>query len=208
MKPEPGWFVRMGDEVRGPYAIAQLQQLAEVDVITPATEAAASSAGPWEKLEAMAVAAVVFPPRRNLGFKAAEFTVDNRSSAAPVDLRDVIAAANAPALPPGANRTIARVTAAESGKTPDAANEVSAMVREVGRKEAEFAPPPPPPKPRRPSRRLVFVGVLALLGNAVLVAIPVAYGALGDDLSMSIIRAWAVMFNGGLAVLYCSMPKE
>lgn len=201
-------FVRVGDEVRGPYDLGRLRQLAEVEVITPATEATEARTGPWARLDAdETIAAAIFPARRRLGFREAEFARDNTGSAAPVDLREVIAAANAPPPPSLAGRTIARTTAAEAGMTREAEGEVSQMVRAVGEKEAQFAPPPPPPKPWRPSRRLVLVGGIGLAGNAVLAAIPVVYDALGDQASMTMLLGWAGLFNAGLLILFKSVPK-
>lgn len=207
MNSAPSLFVRIGDEVRGPYGIEQLRQLAEVGVITPATQTAESAAGPWTKLEAMAERAVVFPPRVEIKFKAREFAVENRDAGPPLDHRDLIAAANLPP-PATAGAAAARSVAAEAAIKSGPANEVSEMVREVGRRDAEFAPPPPPPKRRGLSRRVKFVAVLAVVGNAILAAIPMAYGAMHDGQSMMIVGSWAVLYNGAMAMLYVSMPRD
>ena len=208
MKPAPGLFVRIAGDVRGPYGVDQLRQLAEVEVITPATEAALSAAGPWARLETMIEVAAVFPPRAKLGFKPAEFAVDNRESAPEVNLRDLIASANGPSPPAVAAGMGARIAAGDAEKKQKSPNEVAEFVRDVQRREAQFAPPLPPPKPWRPSRRLKFCVVLALAGNATLAAIPAIYGALHDEMSMTLLAAWAVLYNGGVTMVYFGMPRE
>ena len=208
MNPAPGLFVRIGGEVRGPYGREQLRQLAEVEVIAPATEAATVVAGPWAKLETMVERAAVFPPRVELGFKPTEFAVDNNDSTPSVNLRDLIAAADGPLPPAVAAEAKARIAAAEALKQAAAPNEVAAMVRDVQQREAQFAPPLPPPKPWRPSRRLKFCAGLAIAGNAALAAIPLIYDARHDDMSLTILAGWAVIYNGGVTVMYFRMPRE
>jgi hypothetical protein len=51
MPATPGYFVRIGAEVRGPYSAGQLAALAEAGVVTPTTAAALEAAGPWSPLE-------------------------------------------------------------------------------------------------------------------------------------------------------------
>jgi len=82
------------------------------------------------------------------------------------------------------------------------------MVRDVQVREAEFAPPPPPPPKRKISRRLMLVLTLALCGNAVLGAIPLMYGTVGDEWGVLILRGWFLIFNGGLVAVYFGLPKE
>jgi hypothetical protein len=207
MKFAPGLFVQIGAEIRGPYDVEQLRQLAEVEVITPATEAAETATGPWTKLEMRTERAAVFPSRAQMKFKATEFAVKNRDSETPLDHRDMIAAANLPP-PATAGAAAERFAAAEADKKSTASDEVGEMVREVARRHADFAPPPPPPKRRRWSRRLKLVAVLAVVGNAVLAAIPVAYGAMHDGQSMMMVGGWAVLYNGAMAMLYFSMPRD
>jgi len=208
MKPAPGLFVRIAGDVRGPYGVDQLRQLAEVEVIAPATEAAFSAAGPWARLETMVEVAVVFPPRAKLDFKPTEFAVENRDSAPEVNLRDLIASANGPSPPAVAAGMGSRIAAADAAQKSVPPNEVAEIVRDVGRREAQFAPPLPPPKPWRPSRRLKFCVVLAIAGNATLAAILTIYGAWHDEMSMTMLAAWAVLYNGGVTMVYFGMPRE
>lgn len=71
--PPPRYFVRVEAEVRGPYDVDQLRQLAEVQVITPASDAARSRDGPWEKMATLADAVSIFPARAEIAFTAARF---------------------------------------------------------------------------------------------------------------------------------------
>src|SRR5688572_3119381 len=93
MNPAPRYFVRVGPEIRGPYDVAQLRQLAEVGVIAPMSEVAVGREGPWVVLDRMAQRDEVFPARTSLRFKAAEFTAENPAvpdASAPLDVQDLI----------------------------------------------------------------------------------------------------------------------
>ncbi|MSU24724.1 MAG: DUF4339 domain-containing protein [Opitutus sp.] len=201
MMPLRVLFVRVGEEIRGPYHLEQLRQLAEVEVLTPRTLASESAAGPWTPLSTMAENPTLFPPRPELNFKPTNFVSLNEKSAPLPDAREVIAFAHSAPLPASAREIVV-------AKKSEAPNEVLAMVREVEHQQAQFAPPPPPPPKWRPSRRLQLCVVLAVAGNATLAAIAVGYGALHDELSMMILSAWAVLYNGGVAVLFVTLPRE
>ncbi len=200
------YFVRVGREVRGPYDVAQLRQLGDVQVITPATEAALASSGPWFKLESVAECAAIFPPRAELALTEAKFET-TPDSPEPLDLREIIAYSNTlervlrPSHPPD----LAAHHAAKAAADP---NDVESMVRGVQAIEAQFAPPPPPPPKWRPSRRLVLIASLAFLGNTMLAAILTFYEGWRHEFSLMISAGIAVIYNGGLLIAYRTLPKE
>lgn len=207
MNPVSRYFVRVGAEVRGPYDVAQLRQLAEVEVITPANEVASGREGPWQPAGALAQQAEIFPPRIDHAFKPTDFSVLNDAATPPLDFRDIIDQAQVAGrvLRPSHPSDLAAHFAKKAAAEP---NEVEAMVREVQAREAEFAPPPPPPPKWKPSRRLVLVVSLAILGNALLAAVLTFYRGWGDQLSMMISAGLAVIFHGGLLMIYYQLPKE
>jgi hypothetical protein len=206
MNATPKYFVRVGEEVRGPYDGAKLRELAEVGVVTTETEAAVARTGPWGTLAEHPERAAIFPERTQLGFKATEFAVINRkvteAEARPVEVQQMIAAAEVPGK-------ILKLTAGQAAVEPGKAkveeappNEVELMVRAVNEVNAKFAGPPPPPPKRRMSSNLKLVLALAVLGNGVLLAIPFYYGAWEDFWGMLLVRAWFVIYNGGLVATY------
>lgn len=211
MNPSPSYFVRVGGEVRGPYNVGQLKELAEVGVISRTTDAAMERAGPWATLATHPEREEIFPARAGLGFKPTEFAVLNKPEVAvaphATEVQKGLASARGGArvLRPSHPPELAEHLAEKAVAPP---NEIELMVREVQALEAKFAPPPPPPKKWRPSGRLKLVGWLALLGNGVLVAIPVAYGAWGEFWTMIMFRGWFVIYNGALVVAYFLLPKN
>jgi hypothetical protein len=210
MSSTPPYFVHVGGEVRGPYGVEQLRELAEVGVVAVKTEAAVDRTGPWGALENHPACEVIFPARARLGFKATEIVVLNpkvTEEAAPVNVQEMIAAAEVP----GKMLKLSPQQAALEPpveKAPVAPNEVEEMVRAVREVEAKFAPPPPPPPPWRASGRLKLCGGLALLGNGVILAIPFFYGGWEDFWSMTIVKGWFVILNLGLLGLYFELPKD
>ncbi|MGA2445487.1 MAG: hypothetical protein ABSG50_08705 [Opitutaceae bacterium] len=94
MSHQPVLFLRLNNEVRGPFGKDQLRELAELWVITPATEVSESAAGPWTRIQEAAGCADVFRERPQYQFKAKEFAKLNLDTTPPVDHRDLIAAAN------------------------------------------------------------------------------------------------------------------
>lgn len=210
MSAPASYFVRVGENVRGPYGVEQLRELAEVGVVTPVTEGAVGKTGPWEKLETHPAREVIFPARAQLGFKATEFAVLNRKvteEAAPANVQEMIAAAEVPGKI--LKRTVQQAALEPPvEKAPVAPNEVEEMVRAVQQVEAKFAPPPRPPPPWRPSGKLKLCVGLALLGNGVILAIPIYYGGWEDFWTMTIVRGWFVIYNGGLVAAYFQLPKD
>lgn len=207
MNPLPRYFVRVGEDVRGPYDVAQLRQLAEVDVITPAHEVAGAREGPWQPAGALAQQAEIFPPRTEHALKPTDFSVINDAATPAVDFRDIIEQAQVAGrvLRPSHPSDLAAHFAKKAAAEP---NEIEAMVREVQARDAEFAPPLPPPPPWRPSRRLVLVVSLAIAGNGLLAAILTFYDAWNHNHSQVITTGLAVIYNGWLLMLYHQLPKE
>jgi hypothetical protein len=192
--------------VRGPYDLRELRHLAETNVITRDTEAAPTLEGPWCLLRTVAERTVIFPPLPQLALKRPEIssTPDNP---APLHLQQIIDSA----VMPGRvllSRDELEAIVYRPPPAPSAPNEVQEMVRAVEAKEAMFAPPPKPAPRKKISRRLKIVLGLAALGNAVIAAVPIAYHALGDEWSMLVIRAWAIMYNGALVIVYTTLPKD
>lgn len=94
MSPLPVLFLHLSNEVRGPFGRDRLRELGLTGVVTPATAAAASAAGPWIKLHAMAGWTDIFPERPQFRCKAKQFDPLNQPPEPPVDHRELNAAAN------------------------------------------------------------------------------------------------------------------
>jgi hypothetical protein len=154
MSHPPALFLRLNNEVRGPFRKEQLRELAELWVITPATEASESAAGPWKKIQESAGYADVFPERTQYQFKAKEFAKLNVDTTPPVDHRDLIAAAN-------------RGSSTAPGFRPPASSQAPATVGEVLKLNREYErqagldvlkPMPPASKRRRNDYLMVMIG--------------------------------------------------
>jgi len=210
MTRAPTYFARIGEDVRGPFTPVQLRDFAEAGVISRETEVAGSRSGPWLKADALAEREIVFPPAVQFGFRATNYQVLNQGGGAPLPgVDDFLTAAkvDGPVLRP--RRDEAAFAVATTTKPTAPLNEVQAMVNEVNAVEARLAPPPAPPRrKRRLSTRLRIVLTLAVLGNAVLAAIPIVYNALGDPWSMLVFKAWFITYNGAMVIVYFSMPGD
>lgn len=188
-------YVRIAGEVRGPVGIEQLRDLGSVDVITPESVVAPSAAGPWTPIAQLPICAEVFPARRVLGFKPVEFEEINRDAAPAMNPEQAILQANR--IPPSFRGREVLVTPQALRGTPagEPPNEVQAMVQEVGRKIAEFAPPAPPP-PRRPRfPRWRWYVIPSVVGTAGIMSIPLLYDRQYDPTSVSILLGWTALFN-------------
>ena len=193
--------VRIGGEVRGPLRPTQLHELVEGGAISPATEASASTTGPWRPIRDWPEYPTLFPPRPTLLFKAAEFDAVNRGSTPPVDHRDLIAWAN---LPPPVGAAKAAAPAAPAAPKPEPVNEVLEIVREVARVDALHAKPMVFPERPKVSRRFVHYLILAAIGNALFGCVILYYWPI-DQLSAVIFGGWAALSNGGLAYIMLAM---
>lgn len=203
MNPAPPLYVRVGTETRGPYGMGQLRELAEVGVVTEATECAVALEGPWTPLGTTTDAPLVFPPRPELGFKEREITRLNRDSTPPVDLQAIIDQANRPLSPAVA----ASAPRARADAPPSAPNEVERMVTDVNEKLKALEPPPPPPPKWRPSSLQVLCAVLLVTGNAALASLRLFYD-FADELSGLILWSWMGLFGGGVVIFYISARRH
>jgi len=149
MEAPSATFLRLADELRGPFTREQLRLLAESGVITPETAGAAGAQGPWSPLRDRPDAAEIFPARREFQFKAAEFERVNPAVAAPH-------AAPHERLPPRSR-----------GSAP-APNDVLDLVRDTARIQTGFDRPVD--LTRRPSRRHRDYVISMLAANGFFVA--------------------------------------
>jgi hypothetical protein len=165
MPPPSVLFLRLTNEIRGPFGRDRLRELAQTGVITPATEAAESAAGPWLKIEAMEGWTEILPERPQFRFKAKQFLLVNQPAAPPVDHRELIAAANP------------ECRATPAAASPRPLNEVVDILRQNREREQQAGldrlKPMPPAKNRR--RRdcwillvggnlIIFLGINAIAG--------------------------------------------
>jgi hypothetical protein len=159
MSHQPPLFLRLNNEVRGPFDWDRLRALAESGVITPATEASPSGAGPWTAIRDAGDYGGVFPERAQLQFKARSFERVNRASDPPVDHHALIAAANRgrPALPAGDPPAVARPT-----------NEVEDILRLNREREKQAGLDQLKLMPPRPNRRRRDYLMLLIVGNLML----------------------------------------
>jgi hypothetical protein len=200
----PRLFLLLGGEIRGPFRPEQLHQLVEGGAITPATEAALAATGPWSPLGGRPEGATLFPKRPELQFKPAEFEAVNRNSVPPVDHRELIAWANL-APPPGA--IMAQGSATPSTPKVEPVNEVLEIVREVARVDAQFEKPMVFPTRRHRYRHLLHYLLLAAIGTAGVASIGFFYRPI-DSASVVILGGWAVLYNGGLAIIMRTLSAQ
>jgi hypothetical protein len=154
MSHPPPLFLRLNNDVRGPFEWDRLCELAESGVITPATESSARGDGPWTAICDAGDYSGVFPQRAQLQFKARPFEEVNRSSYPPVDHHALIAAANRgrPASPAGVPPA-----AVQPG------NEVEDILRLNREREKQagldqLKPAPPGPNRRRRDYLMLLIG--------------------------------------------------
>lgn len=144
MSQQEAIFLRLDQEVRGPYGRKVLLELARNRLITPDTDASLNASGPWVPIETIGDLAWIFPVRRQFRFKKPSFENANGSSHPPVDHREIIAAANRPVLPRDA------VHPPDSTATSPP-HEVEALLRENARLRSRLENILDPK--RRPNRR-------------------------------------------------------
>jgi len=199
----PRFFLILGGEIRGPFRPEQLAQLVEGGAITPATASALAATGPWNPLGGRPECATLFPKRPELRFKPGEFETVNRDSVPPVDHRELIAWANL-APPLGATKVPG---AAPAAPKPEPVNEVLEIVREVARVEARFEKPMVFPTRRHQYRHLIQYLILAAIGTAGVASIGLFYRPI-DSASVVILGGWAVLYNGGLALIMHTLRSQ
>jgi hypothetical protein len=196
----PAFYFRVAGIRRGPATVEQLRDLAGVYVITPETEITANAGEPWVAIKLTPIYLAVFPPRPVIEFKASEFESLNPASA-PVITVDGIkeAALKSPSSLRG-REVLVSPKVVRPARDGDPANDVQAMVLEVGRRVAASTPEvvlPPPPR----SFRWVWFAVPSVLGTTGILCIPLLYDGKVDAISFSILGGWVVLFNGLLAAL-------
>lgn len=194
-------YVRVAGEVRGPIGLAQLRDMASVDVITSETEVAPRADGPWARLATLAICAEVFPARRVLGFKAAEFEELNRGTAPAMDPNEAIAQANRPPASFRGREIVVSPLGVRGTRDDEPPNEVQAMVLEVEQRVAANAPPVVLPRAPGPFPRWPWFVVPSVLGSAGILCIPLLYDRRYDEMSVSILIGWVVLFNALLIAL-------
>lgn len=204
------FHVHIRGELRGPFTAEQLRDFGEAGVISRDTEVAATPTGPWVRIEALPERDLVFPPARELALKPTHYEVLNPpGDEPPPSVDEILAAAKTDGPVLRSQREQQAALERELARPAAPLNEVQAMVNEVGAVEARYATQAvPPPRRRRWSTRLKVVLTLAVLGNAVLAVLPFAYDAFGDWVSMVGFKAWFITYNGALAILYTTMPRD
>jgi hypothetical protein len=133
MQP-PVIFLRLNQEVRGPFGPAILKQLAETGVITPDSEASLDSTGPWVPMVELGDYATIFPLKRYFRFKEPSFDNVNQAPGPTVDHREIIAAANRPAP----SRKVPQPARSAAAAPP---NDVDSILRENRRIQAGWEKP-------------------------------------------------------------------
>ena len=196
MEPSRVYFVRIAGAVRGPVGVEQLREMGSVEVITPETEIAPQVEGPWVRLATLAICPEVFPARRAIEFKTAQFEEINRDSTPAVDLEETIERAKRSPASFRGREVVVPPQVPRPARDGDPRNEVQPWVIEVGRRVAAHAPvvvlPPPPPRfPRWP-----WFAALSVAGSTAIMSIPLLYDRRYDQMSVSILGMWTVMFNG------------
>ena len=135
----PSFFVRFAEGVRGPMAAEHLRDLAGAGFVTRDTEVAPAANGPWTRLAAHAIYAEVFPERRGIAFKAAQFDQVADRTAPALDPDRVLLEANSPPASFRGREILVTPQGVRGTGDGEAPNEVQQMVQEVGRRVAAHA---------------------------------------------------------------------
>jgi hypothetical protein len=196
MEPPRPYFVRIAGQVRGPIGVEQLREMGTIDVVTPETEIASSAEGPWVRLATLAICPEVFPARRAIAFKAAQFEAISLGAAPPMDPQQAIEQAlHSPAALRGRELFVPPHLARRQLDS-DPLNDVQEMVLEVGRRVAANAPEVVLPLPPSRLPRWPWFAALSVVGSIAIMCIPFLYDRKYDVMSTSILGCWTVMFNG------------
>lgn len=94
MDPTLPVHLRWQGKVVGPFSAEQLRELIPTGAVTPASEISLEPEGPWVRLETVPLGGAVFP---TVNFKTPTYERANTRDSAPIDLRDIITAAQRPA---------------------------------------------------------------------------------------------------------------
>lgn len=158
MDSTPTVYIRWQGKPAGPFSAEQLRELLAGGTVTPATEAAPEPEGPWAPLEAGPLRGELFP---SVAFKIPAYERTNTSASPAIDLRDVIAAAQAPG-------PAAPVTPPAPGRPVSAEHDVASLLhfnRAIEQKHGLFTLEPVPV--RRSRRRRDYFVLLTLIGSAI-----------------------------------------
>jgi hypothetical protein len=193
----PAYFVRLNDDIRGPFGWERLKELAETRVITPETEAAENRAGPWVKFMDIPGCSSLFPERIQFQFKAKSFEQVEPRSAPPVDHRELIAAANRQSpSPAGAGPPV----------SPRIPNELEEILRLNRAREQQAGLDQLKPLPRAPNRRRRDYLILMILFNGFFIWSLVSGRSNPTVVTSSI--AGIVIFSAGLSwIMYGVMDR-
>jgi len=143
-------FLRLADELRGPFTREQLRLLAESGVITPDTAGGAGPQGPWSPLRERPDATEIFPARREFQFKTPEFARANPPAAPHVNSHE--------------RRPPVRRWPADASAPPPAPNDVLEIVHETAQTQALFEKPVDLTRPPNRRRRDYLTTMLAVNG--------------------------------------------
>ena len=138
MEPPHPVLIRWQGKPVGPFSLEQLRELSASGAVTAATEVAPDTDGPWARLDTLPLGAVLFPPAPTVAFKVPDYARANHAAQPPIDLNDLIAAANRPlAAPPGA----AAPAPAAPASAPHDVHSVLKFNYELDRKRGHFKVP-------------------------------------------------------------------
>jgi len=161
----PPVHIRWQDKIVGPFSVEQLRELAAGGGVTPATEVANDTAGPWARLDALPLGAVLFPPPPAVAFRVQDYERANTGASPPLHLADIIAAANQPI----GKRPAGVAPAPPAPAAVSAEHDVRSLLRfnyEIDRRRGRFHLPPLRARPSR--RRRDYLLLLAGGGGLIL----------------------------------------
>lgn len=175
MEPSQSVLIRWQGRIVGPFSLEQLRELTAGGAVTPATEVAPDTGGPWARIETLPLGNVLFPPPPTVTFKVRDYERANRNTSPPITLEDIIAAANkhAPAKP------ASPVPTSPAPVVASAEHDVNSLLRfnyEIDRRRGHFKLPA---LLASPSRRRRDYFMLLAGGGALIFAVLVAEAFIG-----------------------------
>lgn len=147
MDPTLPVYLRWQGKTVGPFTAEQLRELIPTGAVTPDTEIALEPEGPWVRLDSVPLGGAVFP---TVAFKTPTYERANTADTAPIDLRDIIAAAQRPAssVPPATS-----ASPAAQARPVSAEHDVPSLLRFNQTLDEQRGGYVLTPKPKRRSRR-------------------------------------------------------
>lgn len=155
MDPTLPVHLRWQGKVVGPFSAEQLRELIPTGAVTPESEVAPEPEGPWARLDTLPLGRLLWPA---VNFKIPAYERANTADTPPIDLRDVIAAANGPAsqTPP---------TPPAPAQPVSAEHDVPSLLRANQAADEQRGHFTLAPKPRRRSRRRRDYAILLLVAG-------------------------------------------